>query len=122
MKLHLQGAGPDGKTFKLELVSGSAKVWTDATKQTEIALPKKYTDNPLSTDVWVEATAPSATPRDIVLKLSCQGQNVDDSVAATGVWATVTAVLHDTKSADDILASIERFCLRNTNHINQTNF
>ena len=27
-----------------------------------------------------------------------------------------------TKSADDILASIERFCLRNTNTINEANF
>ncbi|MFN0021357.1 MAG: Calx-beta domain-containing protein [Pirellulaceae bacterium] len=82
-------------------VSGAVSFWTESTKQTAVDMDSylnTWVNDELSKTVWVEATAPSATIRDIRLELRYPGA-VPDSVRATAVWATKTAVEHNKLSA-----------------------
>ena len=79
-----------GKKLTLTLKSGSAKVYPEKTKGTEVAIPHEYTYEDIGEGVtlWVEATAPSKDVRDIAFKIVYS--TADDTVNATGVWAEKT--------------------------------
>jgi hypothetical protein len=96
MKLHTGGyAGMPGKV-KLTVKSGSVKFWEDKEKKTAIPLTNGavFFDIPaggLNKDLWVEATAASATVRDIEIwegYQDAQGNLQDglDKVKATAIW------------------------------------
>lgn len=84
-----------GVKLTLTKESGSAKVYSANTKGTEITLPHEYTYEEIGEGVtlWVEATAPSKDVRDIAFKIVYS--TADDTVNATGIWATKTDFRND---------------------------
>lgn len=92
-------SGPSRGKMRLKVVNGSIKLWEKSTKETAITL----TDGTLVVEaanlpktVWIEATAISATVRDIELKVGHEdptGKFTDDlaKVKATAVWVAPTA-------------------------------
>ena len=89
-------------------VSGTIALWQEATKGTRVPMnggiarfdPSVFVDGKKT--IWVELTAPSATLRDNDLLMVFSGGS--DIVKATGVWAAVTAMEHDTKDAAVLFA------------------
>ena len=68
------------------------KLWENSTKGTQISAAGgsvQFPTSDLDKTIWVEATAPSASLRDIVLTLTYK--NCKDTVKATAVWVTKTA-------------------------------
>jgi len=89
-------------------LAGSAKLWKDALK-TDGLSPQQldeflnsWPDNTDKKRLWVEATAPSNGLRDIGATLMYKG--IDDTVKATAIWATVTAVEHDRMTPAQLFA------------------
>ncbi len=106
MKLVVSGFdGLQGKV-RVKVNGGSVKFWEQATKQTEITQSSGVVEftipagsNGISKTVWVEATAVSATPRDIILSMgykTSSGTIYDglDTLKATAVWVSKTGFVN----------------------------
>jgi hypothetical protein len=102
MKLYISGYKNLSGQVKITVKSGSVKFWETSSKGTEIVqtngavlfdIPKDGMDK----TIWIEATAPSQTVRDIEIwegyvDPSGNLQDGKDKVRATAVWATNTDV------------------------------
>ena len=88
------GTGGICKDQSTLIVLGSLSVkyqW----KEDRVTLPYSFPATDIAADatmqLWVEATDPSATLRDIELKLTYSvASGIEDVVNATGIWATQT--------------------------------
>jgi len=94
--------GRDGQMVKVTIVSGEIKVWETTTKRrgTDVAFPdgiKNFDVADLPKELYIEARAPSRRLREIEIKAEFGGKS--DTVKATAVWATVTAVAHERRTA-----------------------
>jgi len=89
-------------------VSDGVALWEESTKVTPIPLddfgmvdfyPSDFAGGDIT--LWVELPLPSTSVRDIQIEADYHG--IKDKVKATGVWATLTAVEHETRDASDLL-------------------
>jgi len=98
-------------TMTLHVPSGQVILWQESTKVNRLPVDDggyiQFTnaDFPPTGDsktVWAEVFSASASVRDISMVLSYRAYT--DTVTATGVWATLTAVEHDTRTANELFA------------------
>lgn len=93
MKIIIRKPNPDnGGEVELTLRSGSAKVWTNSWKGSEVVLPKKIATKDIPKDgqvYWIEAAATSQKVRDVELRLTYQGKY--DTVKATAIWVSLNS-------------------------------
>ncbi len=106
-------AGFEG-TMTLTVPSGGINCWRESTRVNRVPLNDggdiqlSEADFPPTGDMtlWAEAYSPSDSIRDMVINLTYR--SFTDTVKATGVWASLTALEDDTKTAN------QRICARDT--------
>ena len=99
-----------GGAVTLTIKKGAAKLWWHSHKLDQVVAisPNVYEFTAVDwagiskNTVWVEATDPSTTVRDIEIEASYAGAK--DTVKATGIWSERDAVEHDKKTAAQVLA------------------
>ena len=93
MQLVVHKPNPDGGgKVTLKVKSGAVRLWEKRTKEKEVELvggEVKFKTADLKKTLWVEATAVSGAPQDIVLELEYKG--CTDTVKATAIWVDKTA-------------------------------
>jgi hypothetical protein len=110
IRLDIELLGPDpGGAVNIETSQGMVRLWQEREKQNEIPLDMYgntfFNTSELPKEVWVEIVTPSSQLRDVVITAYCGKEpRAADTVNATGVWATLTAAEHDTKSAAQLFA------------------
>jgi hypothetical protein len=85
------------------------RLWEEPWKETEITLDTHgngwLATSELPKTVWVEILNPSVELRDVEITAYYPSTHLSsDTVKVTGVWATMTAVEHDTKDAAELFA------------------
>ena len=109
MQLVIHKPVPDlGGSVWLEVSDPTrVRLWEEPTKVTEVVMDMYGNVTFLTCDlpktVWVEITSPSNQLRDVEISSDYQGYG-GDTVTATGVWAYLSAVEHDTKNAAELFA------------------
>lgn len=91
-------------------VTGSIRLWYNSWKGTAVPMTGNATAfhrSLLPITIYVEAIDSSAAVRDMSVVLNYQ--TVADEVKATGIWATVTAVAHETQDATSLLTPPSTF-------------
>jgi len=106
MELVIDKPTPDRGGWVTLTASYNVRLWNEETKVTEVVLDAygnvELLTSQLPMTLYVEVTSPSTSLRDVIITADYQGY-ASDSVAATGIWSSLTAVEYGDATYADMI-------------------